>query len=151
MDEKDRKILMLLQDNGRESLTSIAKKVGLTIDSVNNRMKALAQKKLFEPGIFIDPRVLGFPLVVDVKIKMQNLSPAEKEQFIGHLVAHPRIITLLSITGRFDFLCSIIAKDANELEQISTDIRNKYKDAITDWETTLILKTHKLERYDLTA
>jgi len=59
MDEKDRKILMLLQDNGRESLTNIAKKVGLSIDSVNNRMQALRAKKLFEPGIFIDPRILG--------------------------------------------------------------------------------------------
>ena len=149
MDKKDAEILMVLQENGRESLTNIAKKVNLSIDSVNNRIKALQTKGIFQPGIFIDPRAIGFHLIVDVKIKLQNITLEEKEQFISHLSHHPRIITLLSITGRFDFLCSIIAKDANELERVSTEIRNKYRKAITDWETTLILKTHKLEQYNV--
>ena len=151
MDKKDREILMLLQENGRETLTEIAKKVNLSIDSVNNRLKALMSKGVFTPRIFIDPRAIGFALIVDVKIKLQNISVEEKERFIAHLAAHPRIINLLSITGRFDFLCTIMAKDANEFEKVSTEFRNKYREAIVDWETTLILKTHKLEQYDLTV
>lgn len=149
MDQKDREILMLLQQNGRETLTNVAKKVNLSIDSVNNRIKALMDKKVFEPGIFVNPRAIGFHFIVDVKIKLYNITLEEKEKFINYLVNHSRVINLLSVTGRFDFLCTIIAKDANEFEQVSAEIRNKYRTAITDWETTLVLKTHKLEVYDL--
>lgn len=151
MDSKDREILMLLQNDGRESFTDIAKKVGLSIDSVYNRFKAMVEKEVFETGIFIDPRVIGFPLIVDVRIKLNNISVEKKQKLITHLSSHPRVTNLFSITGRYDFLCTLIAKDTNELEEISTQIRNEYEDFISDWETILFLKTYKLERYDLTT
>ena len=83
LDKKDRQILTILQDNGRESLTKIAKKVGLSIDSVNNRLKAMSNKGIFEPGIFINPEKIGFPLIVDVYIKLKSMSLEEKNQFIA--------------------------------------------------------------------
>ena len=149
LDEKDEQILMILQEDGRETITNIAKKVGLSIDSVFNRMKALREKGVFTPGIFIDPRVIGFQLIVDVRIKLQNITPEMKERFIKHLTSHNRVTNLFSITGKYDFLCTIIAKDTNELEEIITEIRNKYTNYTQDWETTLFLKTYKIERYDL--
>lgn len=147
LDEKDKAILIVLQDDGRESITNIAKKVGLSIDSVFNRVKELQKKGVFSAGIFINPRVIGFPLIVDVRIKLHNVSPEMKEKFVKHLGSHERITNLFSITGEYDFLCTIIAKDTNELEEIITSIRNHYKDYIQDWETTLFLKTYKLEKY----
>ncbi len=140
---------MVLQEDGRESITNIAKKVGLSIDSVFNRVKELQRKGVFVPGIFIDPRVIGFQLIVDVRIKLHNITPEMKEQFVKHLSSHNRVTNLFSITGRYDFLCTIVAKDTIELEEILTTIRNKYKDYTQDWETTLFLKTYKLEKYDL--
>jgi len=65
------------------------------------------------------------------------------------LTNHPRVTSVFSITGSFDFLCAIIARDTNELEQIITQIRNRFGSAISDWDTTLFLKTYKLERYDV--
>jgi len=43
----------------------------------------------------------------------------------------------------------IIAKDSNEFEDISTEIRQKFKDLIDEWRGMLILKTYKFEEYDL--
>ena len=74
LDEKDRKILMVLQGDGRASLTEIAKKVRLSIDSVHKRMKEMKRKGVYHPGIFIDPRVIGFTLVADIKITLRNIS-----------------------------------------------------------------------------
>lgn len=149
LDEKDKKILMILQTNGREQLKSIANKVGLSIDSVHKRIKEMIKKKVFHPGIFIDPRVIGFPLVVDVKIKLRNITEEEKKKILTHLADHPRIVELLSIMGEFDLTCVIIAKDTEELDEISTQIRQNYSDMIADWRSALVLKTHKFEYYDL--
>jgi hypothetical protein len=65
------------------------------------------------------------------------------------LTEHKSVIDLLSIMGDFDLTCVLIAKDTNELEEISTQIRQKYSNIIADWKAMLILKTHKFEYYDL--
>lgn len=149
IDDKDKKILMLLQEDGRMQLTEIAKKVNLSIDSVHKRIKEMQRKNIFYSGIFINPRTIGFPLIADVKIKLRNITEAEKKELIESLNSHPRVIDLLSIMGDFDLTCVLIAKDTNELDEISTKIRQKYSNMIADWKAMLILKTHKFEYYDL--
>jgi hypothetical protein len=52
--------------------------------------------------------------------------------------------------GDYDFTCVLIAKDSNDLEEISTEIRQRFKELILEWKGMLILKTHKFEYYDLT-
>jgi DNA-binding Lrp family transcriptional regulator len=149
LDDKDRKILMILQKNGREQLTSIAKKVNLSIDSVHKRIKEMQKKEIFFTGIFIEPRNIGFPLVADIKIKLKNITKEQKEKFLDYLTEHKRIIELLSLMGDYDLTCVLIAKNTDELDKISTDIRQKFNDLIADWKGMLILKTYKFEEYNL--
>jgi DNA-binding Lrp family transcriptional regulator len=149
IDDKDREILMILQKDGRVQLKEIAKKVNLSIDSVHKRMKEMMRKEVFYTGIFVNPRVIGFPLVADVKIKLKNVSESERESFIKYLQEHERVIDLLAIMGDYDFTCVLIAKDSNELEEISTKIRQRFKELIDEWKGMLILKTYKFEEYNL--
>lgn len=149
LDDKDRKILMVLQENGREQLTTIAKKVGLSIDSTHKRIKEMQRKEIFKSTILIDPRTIGFPLIADIKIKLKNVSEEQREKFITYLKNHPRCIELLAVMGDFDFTCVLIAKDSNELESLSTVIRQKHKEIIDEWRGILVLKTYKFEEYDL--
>ena len=149
IDEKDKKILMALQENGREQLKQISKKAGLTIDTTHKRIKEMVKKGVFFPTILIDPRVIGYPLIADIKIKLKNVSQEKREAFISYLKNHKRCIELLSLMGDFDFTCVLIAKDSNELESISTEIRQKNKELIDEWRGNLILKTYKFEEYDL--
>ena len=147
IDDKDKKILHVLQENGREQLNKIAKKVGLSIDSTHKRIKIMIEKGIFTPTILIDPRVIGFHLIADVKIKLKNVSQKALDDFISHLKKHPRCIELLSIMGDYDFTLVLIAKDGDELEKLSTEIRQKYKDLIDEWKSNLVLKAHKFEEY----
>ncbi|MEK6898082.1 MAG: Lrp/AsnC family transcriptional regulator [Nanoarchaeota archaeon] len=149
IDEKDKKILKILQENGREQLKKIAKKVGLSIDSTHKRIKVMMEKGIFQPTILIEPKAIGFPLIADIKIKVRNVSQKSLDEFISYLKKHPRCIELLSIMGDYDFTCVLIAKDGDELEKISTEIRQKFKDLIDEWRSNLVLKTHKFEEYGL--
>ena len=59
------------------------------------------------------------------------------------------VIDLLSSMGDYDLTCVLIAKDTNELDKISTEIRQKFSNLIADWRGMLILRTYKFEDYDL--
>jgi DNA-binding Lrp family transcriptional regulator len=148
IDEKDKQILNILQKNGREQLTIIAKKVNLSIDSVHKRIKEMIRKEIFFPTILINPRKVEYPLIADIKIKLRNVSQEQREKFISSLKNHPKCIDLLAVMGDFDFTCVLIAKDSNEFETLSTEIRQKHKELIDEWRGILVLKTYKFEEYD---
>ena len=149
IDDKDRKILMILQQNGRVQLKEISKQVGLSIDSVHKRIKEMMRKGVFSSTILIDPRVIGYPFIADIKIKLKNVSGEERDKFIEYLKKHERVTELLSVMGDYDFTCVLIAKDSNEFEEISTKIRQKFKEIIMEWKGILVLKTYKFEEYNL--
>jgi len=149
IDEKDKKILMVLQENGREQLKEISKKVGLSIDSVHKRIKEMQRKGVFRSTILIDPRVIGYPLIADIKIKLKIVSEEERQRFIKYMQSYDRCTELLATMGDYDFTCVLIAKDSNELEKISIQIRQKFKELILEWKGLLVLATYKFEVYNL--
>lgn len=151
LDDIDRKILDILSQDSRTSLTSIARSVNRSIDSVNKRIKELRRKGIFEFGVFIEPRNIGYPFVADVKIKLHNITQKEKDSFITYLKGHPHVIDLISLMGDFDFTAVVIAKDAKQLDHISTQVRQKYSTIIADWKAMLIIEQLKFEDYDLDA
>jgi Lrp/AsnC family leucine-responsive transcriptional regulator len=149
LDEKDSEILNILQVNCRTSLTEIAKKVLLSIDSVNKRIKKMQTNNIFWPKIQLRPRNFGFRNIVDIKIKLNYTSEKRVKEFVSHLRAHPRVSEVFSISGEYDFSIVIIAKDAMDLGDITSKIRLKFRDIITSWTETLTTNSYKFEYYDM--
>jgi len=150
MDKKDKKLLELLQQNSRLSLTTLAKAVNLSIDSTHKRMKKLqAEGIIARYGIFVDPKALGYELVVNAQIKLHNTSEEEYARLISYLKAHPNVTEVISVLGDFDLTCVFIAKDTASYESISREVRSKFKTIITDWKSVINLKVHKFEEYDM--
>ena len=148
MDEKDKKILIILQENGREQLKSIAKKIGLSIDSTKKRIEKLKSAGIISHfGIYIDPKSLGYDIVSNTQIKLRNITEEELNRFLNHLRTHPNVIELISTLGEFDLTCVLIAKNTEEIEVISRKIRQKFKDIIDGWHSVINLKVHKFEKY----
>jgi len=150
MDEKDKKLLNLLQKNSRESLTNLAKALNLSIDSTHKRIKKLQNSEIIHKfGIIIDPKKIGFDLITNIQIKLHNISEDQLNKFISYLKTHKNVTTLIQTLGHFDITCVLIAENTEELEIISRNIRQKFKDLIADWNSVINLKTHKFEEYNL--
>lgn len=149
LDDKDKQILMLLQKDGRMQLKEISKKVNLSIDSVHKRIKEMKRKEIFEITTSIDPRKIGFNLIADIKIKLKNVSEKERQEFIEYLQKHGSVTDLFAVLGDYDFTCVLIAKDSTELEELSTKIRQRFKELILEWKGLLVLKTYKFDEYNL--
>ena len=149
LDEKNCQILNILQEDCRISLTELAKKVGLSVDSVKKRVAKLKENGIFYPKIQIRPRQIGYPIIVDVKIKLRDYDDKKINEFLDYAVSHPRIPEVFSISGEWDFTLVIIAKDHEDLGEITDEIRKRFGGIISDWSESLTKIAYKFEKYDL--
>lgn len=150
MDEKDLKLLKLLQENSRSSLKVLGKKIGLSIDSTKKRIDKLKKNEIISNfKIQVNPKRLGFDIVSDNKIKLKNITKKEKEKFISYLIKLPNCIELIAISGEFDFTCVLIAKNTESYYELIYEIREHFKEIIADWRSSFNLKIYKFEEYNL--
>lgn len=149
IDTKDKKIMLSLQKNVRKSLTSISKEVGLSIDSVHSRLKKMLAEGVLNPAPGIEPSKLGYPIIMDVKIKLRGGVDYSESGLVKYLMKNPRIIQISTITGSWDLTLVIIAKDGDDYSKIRTEIRMKLNDVLQDWNDSQVLKTFKFEQYDI--
>jgi DNA-binding Lrp family transcriptional regulator len=150
LDNKDKLLIQLLQINSREQLKTLSKKIGLSIDSTKKRIEKLKKNGILARfGVFIDPKALGYDLVANVSIKLNNVGEEDLSKFMNYLKKHPNVTTLITTLGKYDITCVIIAKNTESLEILFREIRHKFKDVIKDWESVINLKVYKFEWYDL--
>tara|TARA_Y100000034_G_C6890205_1_gene409389 strand:- start:584 stop:1069 length:486 start_codon:yes stop_codon:yes gene_type:complete len=149
LDEKDCKILNMLQMDCRASLTNIAKEVDLSVDSVKKRINGLIRNNIFYSKIQLRPRHFGYSNVVDVKIKLQNNTEEKVSEFIDYLVENPRVVEIFQIAGEWDLSIVIISKDALDLGKTTSQIRDKFGYLINSWNESLTLDCFKFEKYDM--
>ena len=62
----DRRIICLLQQNGRAPCAQIALQVGVSERTVRNRIKRLVQHKAIFPTVIVNPAQFGYQTAVDV-------------------------------------------------------------------------------------
>ena len=95
LDAKDRKILYELDINSRQASSEIAKKVGLSKQVVNFRIKRLIKEKLI--SFFytvIDISKLGFT-VHKIFLRLQNIDSEKEKALINFLVKHHNVLVLV--------------------------------------------------------
>jgi DNA-binding Lrp family transcriptional regulator len=149
LDEKDAIILNALQENCRFSLTKIARKANLSIDSTKKRINKLIKGNAFHPRIILRPRNFGYPNVMDVRIKLKNTTKENVNQFIEYLKKHPRVTEIFEIAGEWDMAITIISKDAIDFGKVTEEIRYKFGKIISTWTESLTIKCFKFESYDM--
>ncbi len=60
MDDLDRQIIKILEENGRASNATIARQVGVSEGTVRRRLKRLIGEKIIRVMAFSDPKAMGF-------------------------------------------------------------------------------------------
>lgn len=149
LDKKDCMVLNMLQKDCRTSLTDMAKKIGLSVDSTRKRLKKLKENEIFTPSVQIAPRNLGFPNIVDIRIKLNNHSKKEIDKFINYLKEHQRVAEIFNVGGEWDFSIVVISKDAKDFGNIAAEVNSKFGDMIESWTESTTLKAYKFEEYDI--
>jgi len=114
IDETDRKIISILQENGRVSLTAIGKKLGLSHVSIKKRIEKLCDN-LVKVTAGLNTENLGFRIaIVNVEVEGHERLLKLIEKFSNC----PRMVFMTTTTGEYNLMTIMVAEDANTLNSI---------------------------------
>jgi len=148
IDDKDKKILEILLKNGREPITSIAKKVKMSHDAVRYRIKKLREDGvILKYEVLINGPLIGYNIYALVLISLGGYTAKEKEDFIKFLIGLDNVYIIDELVGDFDIELQLIAKDSEEYSRITSIIREKFGNIIKDWKSFLSIKEHKYQSF----
>ncbi|WP_244213061.1 Lrp/AsnC ligand binding domain-containing protein [Idiomarina ramblicola] len=105
IDKTDRKILRLLQDDGRMSNVELARRVGLSQTASLERVRKLEREQVIESyHAKINPAKLGANLMVFVEITLTRTSADAFAEFSDAARKTDEILECHLVAGDFDFL-----------------------------------------------
>ena len=140
MDALDRRLLALLRENARESIASLAKKLGVARGTVQNRLS-----RLEHDGTIVGYSVRLKPQVEEHRIRALMTIAVEGNRIdvvIAALRGDPAVGALHSTNGRWDIVAELRADSLASFDQVLGRIRQL--DGISSTETSLLLSTFKL-------
>ena len=142
LDEKDAKILEILQKDGRTSNVDLARAVELTPSATSERMRKLEERGVIKGyTALLNPDALGLGLLAFIFIRVDD-----PENLIGRteeaLSALPSVLELHHLAGEDCFLVKVRARDTDDLYRILRDELGRFKQ-IRSTRTTIVLKTVK--------
>jgi len=141
VDEVDRKIIEMLQDDARVAFRKIAEKVGVSEATVFVRVK-----KLIENGVIrrftalVSPELLGKGLTAFVLI---NADPKRLQHVFEMLAGIEDVYEVYDVTGAYYVIAKIRTSDREKLVKVIDQIG--LIEGVTRTETAIVLRSIKEE------
>ena len=143
LDQIDRKIITLLQVQGRLTNAKLSDEVGLSPASALERVKKLENGGVitgYKAGI--NPRSVGIGIVVQVEITLARHRQDAVKAFIGAVQSVEQILECHHVSGKADFLLLVAARDIEHYEHFILEILSALP-GIQHIESMVVLSTVK--------
>jgi Lrp/AsnC family transcriptional regulator, regulator for asnA, asnC and gidA len=137
LDDTDKQIIGLLQDDGRMPFSTLGPKVGLSPAAVRQRVLHLIDQGVMQIVAVTDPMTLGFTVQAMAGIKVEG----DLEEAARAISAIGAVDYVVIVAGRFDILVEVVAENMNRL--IETMNRVRSIESITSTEIFTYLRLEK--------
>ena len=114
MDNIDKQIITILQENARTPLKVIAQKVFLSSPAVSARMDRLDKEGIITGyHATVNPLKLGYHITAFINLEME---PVQKSEFYPFVETCPHVIECNCITGHYSMLLKVAFPNTIELD-----------------------------------
>jgi len=140
MDRIDRKILAQLQRDGRQSLTELAERVGLSLSPCHRRVRVLE-----EAGVILgyraclSPRELGLGFSALVFVTLREGHQQAVADFEKALPDIPQIVEAQRLFGDPDYLLQVMTRDLPAFQQLYDESLSRLPN-VQRLTSTLVMK-----------
>ena len=115
MDNTDKLILKILSKNSSTPATQIGQIVGLSVPAVNKRIAKLKAENIISSfTVTTNGKNVEKPIIAFILIVMHYVD--SNDAFLKQLNSDPDILECYAITGEYDYLLKVCAKDVETLE-----------------------------------
>jgi Lrp/AsnC family leucine-responsive transcriptional regulator len=120
LDNYDRRLLEVLQQDGRISNNDLADRIGLSPSSCLRRMRTLEESGLITGyRALLDAKRLGLSLMALIHISMDRHTPDRFSKFEESIGSLPEVLECLLITGQSaDYQIKVIVRDMDHYQEL---------------------------------
>ncbi len=119
LDRVDRRLLEVLQREGRLSNVALAERVHLSPSPCLRRLKALEEGGVIEGyRAVLDREAVGLGLTVFVEVKVEGHSEAVASAVQEAVTAMPEVVSCHIVSGAADFLLEVVVPDLRAYERL---------------------------------
>ncbi|KAA3639049.1 MAG: Lrp/AsnC family transcriptional regulator [Proteobacteria bacterium] len=119
MDKYDRKILKVLQSEGRISNKDLAQEVALSQAPCWRRVDALQKSGLIKGyTAIVDQEKVGLNITAFAQITLDNHHPETVQHFDRSIQQWPEILECHATSGEYDYLLKIVTRDMNSYNHL---------------------------------
>jgi len=123
LSETDRRILRVLQEDGRMTVQAIAERVGLSASPCLRRIRQMEDSGVISAySAVVDQSRIGLPVSVFISIKLERQRATELDRFAKAISVWPEVMECYLMTGQQDFLVRVVCADLSTYE---TFLRNR--------------------------
>lgn len=122
LDRIDRKILAFLQAHGRASNLEMAEAVGLSPAQCHRRHRRLEEQGFIRGyAVRLNAANLKLGVTAFIEVTMEKGHIRDLKKFTDVVVDIPQIMECYAVTGDFDYVIKVVARDLKSLSQFLMD------------------------------
>jgi Lrp/AsnC family leucine-responsive transcriptional regulator len=137
MDDRDRHIIRVLQDDARATFAEIGERVGMASSTVHDRVRKLEQAGVIRAyRADVDPELVG--LFVTALVSVTPLDPKQPDDLPDRVVEFEEVEDCHSVAGEENYILKVRTGTTADLEDLLRRLREK---AGVRTRTTIVLST----------
>lgn len=141
IDEIDREIIRILQEDARVSFRKIAEKLNVSEATIFVRVRKLLGRRVIKRfTAIVSPEVLGKKITAFILI---NVDPKKLQGVVETLNRMDDVYEVYDVTGPYSIVTKVRVEDQNKLVKIIDEIG--MIDGVISTETALVLRSIKEE------
>ena len=123
LDRTDKALLNALQGNARLTVAELADQVALTTSPCWRRVKILEENGVITGyQAILSPKALGYGVTAFVSVMMESHNQEMARTFEQRLLEIPEIVACHNVSGRYDFLLEVVAKDLESFGEFAREV-----------------------------
>lgn len=143
LDEFDRKMLALLQEDARLTNNDLSARVNLSPSQCSRRRQRLEEEGFVRQyRAVLDREKLGFGLVNVVTVTLATHNRDNARRFADLVTALPEIQEAHALTGEMDYLLKVVTRDLRALARFVNEVLLPH-DSVQHVKTAIVLETIK--------
>ncbi|MEK9705291.1 MAG: Lrp/AsnC family transcriptional regulator [Paracoccaceae bacterium] len=119
LDETDRALLRLLQQDADQSAAALAKNLDMSQPAIWRRIKRLKEEGVIKGvALNINREKLGLGVTVFLGIKLATKGRVSLEDFERAVKAIPEVQQIEHVLGLYDYRLRVVARDISDFERV---------------------------------